>query len=150
MQPDFTTAGFRDYRGVAECHDGAVHGFRGERFFHGSNCRSDGTMFAIRSSGATEIRGADLTLAALPTSVELETIPNRVALPGVALHPSGALLYEPFLDGALPQALLGNMNSRRRRNSRCTQRPPARLSAGTVRDAFDRRGRVAPNFSNGG
>jgi hypothetical protein len=65
---------------------------------------SDGTMFAIRSGGTTEIRGADLTLAALPTSAELETIPNRIAVPGAALHPSGALLYEPFLDGAPPSA----------------------------------------------
>jgi hypothetical protein len=65
---------------------------------------SDGTMFAIRSSGATEVRGADLTLAAMPTSAELETIPNRAAVPGAALHPSGALLYEPFLDGAPPPA----------------------------------------------
>jgi hypothetical protein len=65
---------------------------------------SDGTMFAIRSNGGTEIRGADLTLNAQPTSSELETIPNRVAVPGTALHPSGALLYEPFLDGAPPAA----------------------------------------------
>jgi IPT/TIG domain len=65
---------------------------------------SDGTMFAIRSSGETEIRGADLTLAAMPTSAELETIPDRVAVPGAALHPSGALVYEPFLDGAPPPA----------------------------------------------
>src|SRR5579859_2244033 len=65
---------------------------------------SDGTMFAVRSSGATEIRGGDLTLGALPTSVELETIPNRVAVPGAALHSSGALLYEPFLDGPPPAA----------------------------------------------
>jgi len=65
---------------------------------------SDGTMFAIRSRGTTEIRGADLALAALPTSAELETIPNRVGVPGAALHPSGALLYEPFLDGAPPPA----------------------------------------------
>jgi hypothetical protein len=63
---------------------------------------ADGTMFAIRSNETTEIRGADLTLAALPTSVELESIPNRVAVPGVTLHPTGALLYEPFLDGAPP------------------------------------------------
>jgi hypothetical protein len=63
---------------------------------------SDGTMFAIRSGATTEIRGADLTLAALPTSAELEAIPNRVVVPGAALHPSGALLYEPFLDGAPP------------------------------------------------
>jgi len=65
---------------------------------------ADGTMFAIRSNGTTEIRGGDLTLAALPTSAELEAIPNRVAVPVAALHPSGALLYEPFLDGAPPSA----------------------------------------------
>ena len=65
---------------------------------------SDGTTFAIRSNGRAEIRGADLTLNALPTSAELETIPGRVAVPGAALHPSGALLYEPFLDGAAPPA----------------------------------------------
>lgn len=65
---------------------------------------SDGTMFAIRSNGATEIRGTDLTLAAMPTSAELEAIPNRVAVPGAALHPTGALLYEPFLDGPAPAA----------------------------------------------
>ncbi|HTA57019.1 MAG TPA: IPT/TIG domain-containing protein [Candidatus Baltobacteraceae bacterium] len=65
---------------------------------------ADGTMFGIRSNGTTEMRGADLTLAAVPTSAELETIPNRVAVPGVALHPSGALLYEPFLDGPAPAA----------------------------------------------
>src|SRR6202795_1902335 len=62
----------------------------------------DGTMFAIRSGGTTEIRGADLTLATLPTSADLESIPNRAAVPGTPLHPSGALLYEPFLDGAPP------------------------------------------------
>jgi hypothetical protein len=65
---------------------------------------SDGTTFAIRSNGTTEIRGVDLTLSAIPTSAELETIPNRVAVPGTALHPSGALLYEPFLDGPAPAA----------------------------------------------
>jgi hypothetical protein len=65
---------------------------------------SDGTMFGIRSNGTTEIRGADLTLAGLPTTEELEAIPNRVAVPGAALHPTGALLYEPFLDGPAPAA----------------------------------------------
>ncbi|HTB92396.1 MAG TPA: IPT/TIG domain-containing protein, partial [Candidatus Sulfotelmatobacter sp.] len=64
----------------------------------------DGTVFAMRSGSTTEIRGSDLTFAAQPTSTELETIPNRVAVPGVALHPSGALLYEPFLNGAPPAA----------------------------------------------
>ena len=65
---------------------------------------ADGTMFAMRASGTTEIRGADLTLAASRTSAELETIPNRLAVPGTALHPTGALVYEPFLDGAPPAA----------------------------------------------
>ncbi len=65
---------------------------------------ADGTSFAMRADNTTEIRGADLTLTASPTSAELETIPNRVAVPGTALHPSGALVYEPFLDGAPPAA----------------------------------------------
>lgn len=65
---------------------------------------ADGTLFALRSKAATEIRGPDLTLIASPTSAELETIPQRVAVPGVALHPSGALVYEPFLDGPAPLA----------------------------------------------
>jgi hypothetical protein len=65
---------------------------------------ADGTMFATRSGNATEIRGVDLALAALDCSAEFETIPNRVAVPGAALHPSGALIYEPFLDGAPPAA----------------------------------------------
>ena len=75
---------------------------------------ADGTMFAIRSSGTTEIRGADLGLDALPTSVELETIPNRVAVPGVALHPSGALLYEPFFGWSAATRSSCNGNSWRR------------------------------------
>jgi hypothetical protein len=53
---------------------------------------SDGTLFALRSKNATEIRGPDLTLIATPTSAELETIPQRVPVPGVALHPSGSLV----------------------------------------------------------
>jgi IPT/TIG domain len=65
---------------------------------------ADGTMFAMRAGSTTEIRGSDLTFAAQPTSAELETIPNRTTVPGAALHPSGALLYEPFLDGAPPAA----------------------------------------------
>lgn len=58
----------------------------------------------VRSNNATEIRAADLTLSSSPVSAELESIPNRVAVPGIALHPSGALLYEPFLDGPPPAA----------------------------------------------
>jgi len=65
---------------------------------------SDGTLFAMRSRNATEIRGPDLSLLSTPVSAELETIPGRVSVPGVSLHPSGALLYDPFLDGPPPSA----------------------------------------------
>jgi hypothetical protein len=57
-------------------------------------------MFAFQSNGTTEIRAADLSLISIPTSAELEQIPGRKLVPGVALHPSGALLYLPFLTGA--------------------------------------------------
>jgi hypothetical protein len=61
---------------------------------------SDGTMFAVQTQGATEIRAADLSLASVPSSAELAQIPGRQSVPGVTLHPSGALLYQPFLTGA--------------------------------------------------
>lgn len=65
----------------------------------------DGTVFAIRARNTTEIRGSNLSLFSAPAASELETIPNRVVVPGLTLHPSGALLYEPFLDGQPPAAL---------------------------------------------
>ncbi len=61
---------------------------------------SDGTMFAVQAQGATEIRAANLSLSSVPTSAELAQIPGRQSVPGVALHPSGALIYQPFLTGA--------------------------------------------------
>lgn len=65
---------------------------------------SDGTIFASRAGTATEIRGANLTLTVTPASPELEQIPSRVLVPGLALHPTGALLYQPFLTGPAPVA----------------------------------------------
>jgi hypothetical protein len=65
---------------------------------------SDGTIFASRTSNSTEIRTADLTLTAITTSPELEQIPTRVLVPGMTLHPTGALLYQPFLTGPAPAA----------------------------------------------
>ncbi|MGB7284391.1 MAG: IPT/TIG domain-containing protein [Candidatus Acidiferrum sp.] len=59
----------------------------------------DGTRFALQANGTTEIRGADLSLGAVPTNPELAQIPGRVQVPGVTLHPSGALVYQPFLTG---------------------------------------------------
>jgi hypothetical protein len=65
---------------------------------------SDGTMFASRTSTSTQIRGANLTVSVIPASPELEQIPARVLVPGLAMHPSGALLYQPFLTGPAPAA----------------------------------------------
>jgi hypothetical protein len=65
---------------------------------------ADGTMFAMRANGTTEIRGVNLTLAGTPAMAELEQIPGRVAVPGIVLHPSGALVYQPFLTGPAPAA----------------------------------------------
>jgi len=65
---------------------------------------SDGVIFASRVSTAIEIRGANLTLSATPASPELEQIPARVLVPGLVLHPTGALLYQPFLTGPAPAA----------------------------------------------
>lgn len=60
---------------------------------------SDGSMFALQANGTTEIHAGDLSLAAVPTSAELAQIPGRTFVPGLTLHPSGALIYQPFLTG---------------------------------------------------
>lgn len=60
----------------------------------------DGTNFALQTNGAAEVHAADFSLSAIPAAPELSQIPGRVAVPGTALHPSGALLYQPFLTGA--------------------------------------------------
>jgi len=56
------------------------------------------------SNNATEIRNSALSLVATPAQAELERVLNRTFAPGIAMHPTGALLYEPFLDGAAPPA----------------------------------------------
>jgi len=61
---------------------------------------ADGTMVALQANGATEVHATDLSLAAVPTSAELAQIPGRTFVPGLTLHPSGALIYQPFLTGA--------------------------------------------------
>ena len=61
---------------------------------------ADGTIFSVQTNGGTEIRGSDLALGAVPASPELMQIPGRVPVPGLTLHPTGALLYQPFLTGS--------------------------------------------------
>jgi hypothetical protein len=65
---------------------------------------ADGSVFASRTNRTTEIRTLDLTLTAAPATPELEEIPTRIQIPGMALHPTGALLYQPFLTGPAPSA----------------------------------------------
>lgn len=65
---------------------------------------ADGSIFVMRAANTTEVRGPDLALFSTPAAAELGTIPNRVAVLGIAVHPTGALLYEPFLDGPAPAA----------------------------------------------
>ena len=60
---------------------------------------ADGTTFALQTNGTTEIHAADLSLSSAPSVPELTQIPGRVSVPGLVLHPSGALLYQPFLTG---------------------------------------------------
>jgi IPT/TIG domain len=56
-------------------------------------------MFALLANGTSEIRAADLSLASVPANPELLQIPGRSPVPGVALHPSGSIIYQPFLTG---------------------------------------------------
>jgi hypothetical protein len=62
----------------------------------------DGTMFATSVNGATEIRDAALNLIGARAAPELEQFPTGVTVPGIAMHPSGALVYQPFLNGPAP------------------------------------------------
>jgi hypothetical protein len=65
---------------------------------------SDGTFIASRKAASVEFRDSNLALQSLTASAELETIPQRTDVPGIAVHPSGALLYAPFLTGPAPIA----------------------------------------------
>ncbi len=50
------------------------------------------------------MHAADLSLAAVPAAAELAQYPARNAVPGITLHPSGALVYQPFLTAAAASA----------------------------------------------
>lgn len=61
---------------------------------------ADGSAFGLAANGATEVHAADFSISSVPASAEVTQIPGRVFVPGMALHPSGALFYQPFLTGA--------------------------------------------------
>jgi IPT/TIG domain-containing protein len=75
----------------------------------------DGTMFATSAnnisggvspsaSGASglEIRDTSLNLMSARSTPELEQFAAGTNAPGIAMHPSGALTYQPYLDGPAP------------------------------------------------
>jgi IPT/TIG domain len=60
---------------------------------------ADGTAFAVQTAAVTEIHDSGMCVTAVPTAAELNQVPGRVAVPGLAMHPTGALIYQPFLTG---------------------------------------------------
>ena len=64
----------------------------------------DGTSFLSRTNGDVEIHDSNLFFTGTPAKAEIEQIAGRVLVPGAAMHPSGALLYQPFLTGQPPSA----------------------------------------------
>jgi hypothetical protein len=63
----------------------------------------DGTLFATAVGGSIEVHGVDSSLSLIGTfAVPAQSLAARVPVPGIAMHPSGALVYQPFLSGAPP------------------------------------------------
>jgi hypothetical protein len=67
---------------------------------------ADGTFFATVNAGVIEIHSVDSnlvsTLVGTFPSPGLTQLPGRVSVPGIAMHPSGALVYQPFFTGPAP------------------------------------------------
>jgi hypothetical protein len=67
---------------------------------------ADGTFFATVNAGLIEIHSVDSnlvsTLVGAFPSPGLTQLPGRVSVPGIAMHPSGALVYQPFFTGPAP------------------------------------------------
>lgn len=61
---------------------------------------ADGSTFSLMVNGATEVHDLNFAISSVPALPELTKTPGRVFVPGMVLHPSGGLLYEPFLTGA--------------------------------------------------
>jgi hypothetical protein len=53
---------------------------------------ADGTAFAVQTATTTEIRDSSMYATAVPTAAESNQVPGRVAVPGLAMHPTGALI----------------------------------------------------------
>ena len=66
---------------------------------------ADATRIALSQNGNVEIRDPNFNLVSIPSRTELERISSRTDAPGIAMHPTGALLYRPFLTGPPPASL---------------------------------------------
>lgn len=62
---------------------------------------ADGNSFAAQTASTSEIRDSGMHVTGMPVTAELNQVPGRVAVPGLSMHPTGALVYQPFLTGAV-------------------------------------------------
>ncbi len=69
---------------------------------------ADGTFFVTVNAGLIEIHSVDSnlvdTLVGSFPPPDPQQVPGRVSVPGIAMHSSGALVYQPFFTGPAPVA----------------------------------------------
>jgi hypothetical protein len=64
---------------------------------------ADGTLFATVSRGSIEVHAVDSTLTSLSSlTALLQQLSVRIPIPGIAMDPIGALVYQPFLTALAP------------------------------------------------
>ena len=62
-----------------------------------------GTLFATVSGGSIEVHPVDSTHTLLNSfAAPVQQLAARVSVPGMAMHPSGAVVYQPFLTALAP------------------------------------------------
>ncbi len=64
---------------------------------------SAGTLAGSSLGPTIEIRDSALNLIGNRATPELEQLPTGITVPGIAMHPSGALVYQPILNGPAPR-----------------------------------------------
>jgi hypothetical protein len=74
----------------------------GTMFATSSNNLSDGASASTTGATGIEIRDASLNLIGVRAAPELEQFAAGTNAPGIAMHPSGALTFQPWLDGPAP------------------------------------------------
>jgi hypothetical protein len=64
---------------------------------------ADGTLFATVSGGSIEVHAVDSTFTSLSSfTAPWQQLSVRIPIPSIAMHPSGALVYQPFLTALAP------------------------------------------------